>query len=79
MSGLTYPDYFRFESSDPVELSSALAHELQRLAAAGIEPDRVDNRPELHYVEIRYQLTLPQARMLGYTEDEIDKLMPEAC
>lgn len=79
MSEVSYPDYFRFESGDTVELSSSLARELQRLAAAGIQPDDIDYKPELHYVEVRYQLTLPQARALGYSEAEIDVLIPEAC
>jgi hypothetical protein len=79
MSEVSYPDHFRFESGDAVELSSALSHELQRLAAAGIKPDDIDYKPELHYVEVRYQLTLPHARALGYSEAEIGVLIPEAC
>lgn len=78
MADKTYYDYFRYESGDPVELTKALAHELEKLAAAGVEPEAVEYKPDLHYVEVPYEITLDQARALGYDEAEIARLVEEA-
>ena len=73
-----YEDYFRHESSDPAELSAELRFFLDRLAAAGIDQFDVEYKPDQRYTEVRYGLTITQARLLGYDEAAIQLLIEEA-
>lgn len=79
MTETTYADWFRWESGNPTELAAELQHFLGRLQTAGITDFGIEYRPELHYVEVNYTLTIDQAKALGYDQDDIDQLKRDAA
>lgn len=71
----TYIEWFREESKDPTERAAALRHFLAQLDKAGIVEFDVDQGD--WYVEVGFETTVTQARIMGYDDDEIAVLLDQ--
>ena len=69
-----YSDYFRWETHDPKELLESLIDFLNRLHEAEVYECDIDYTVAYGYVEVRYSVTVEQARKLGYDDEAIATL-----
>lgn len=68
---LSFRDYIRCESRDKKERSKVLKDALRRLKEVGVEPEGGGSEQDQMHVEVRFEMTVAQARAFGYSPNDL--------